>query len=149
MVADAKNYFNILGIRPAFCIDDDELNAKYLDLQMQVHPDVSGIDSDSSVVNFAYNLLLDPIKRAEHLLELSGYKCDKSYGCPIALFEIQEKLSESDTRERNDIIDNLQNQLNKTYHEIKELLDNPLDDSAVDAICEKINNAKYIRKMLD
>lgn len=149
MAADAKNYFNILGITPAFCIDDDELNSKYLDLQMRVHPDVSGIDSDSSVVNFAYNLLLDPVKRAEHLLELSGYKCDKSYGCPVELFEIQEKLSETEPGERNDIIGNLQNQLNETYQEIKKLFDNPLDNSTVDAICEKINNAKYMRKMLD
>lgn len=60
-----------------FAVDTRALRREYLDRQQQVHPDTSQGDNnsfslDSAEVGNAYRTLCDPLKRAEHVLELNG-----------------------------------------------------------------------------
>lgn len=76
-----QNYFELFGIEPSFHIDRDRLQAEQRRLQSMYHPDrhVNASDRDkrlsiqmASWVNQAQEVLLDPVKRARYLLEISG-----------------------------------------------------------------------------
>ncbi|XP_076255811.1 iron-sulfur cluster co-chaperone protein HscB-like protein, mitochondrial [Rhynchophorus ferrugineus] len=75
------NYFKLLNLDEKFDIDQTILRNEYRRLQSHLHPDKFTNRSDeekeisadySSLVNKAYNCLLTPLKRAEHLLRLYG-----------------------------------------------------------------------------
>ena len=53
-VAMKSNHFERLGIAQNFDIDIDELNKRYIALQMKYHPDIAGNDADSADVNYSY-----------------------------------------------------------------------------------------------
>ena len=71
-------FFDIYEIEPSFSVSESELKKKYLVLQKKFHPDRfahSNIDQqkaaliNSSLINDAYQVLKDDIKRAKYLLE--------------------------------------------------------------------------------
>ncbi|GLP95179.1 co-chaperone HscB [Paraferrimonas sedimenticola] len=75
------NYFELFGIPQEYSIDSARLAERYRDLQRAVHPDKFADASDAqrrlsvqktAQVNDAYQTLKNPIRRAEHLLELAG-----------------------------------------------------------------------------
>jgi molecular chaperone HscB len=76
-----ENLFAILGMEPGFTLNLKQLEQAYFTAQRVTHPDrfigkpemerVAAI-SRSQLVNDAYETLKDPLRRAEHLLELQG-----------------------------------------------------------------------------
>ena len=143
-----NNCFDILGIAPEFDIDLGALNNRYIKLQMQSHPDMTGNDSDSSKINFAYNLLMDPIRRAEHLSAVLGYEYKQTNGCPGELFEIQEKLYGCSEEERGVIVSDLSQRLAEIYTNIGRLFKQELNNEIANAIFKQLDTAKYIKKMI-
>lgn len=74
-----ENYFELFDIPLSFDIDADKLEEVYLKLQQSFHPDnyasadvlqKSIAAKKSSLINIAYKELLNPTKRATHLLKL-------------------------------------------------------------------------------
>ena len=142
---DVSNCFKILGIAPRYDIDLDELNKAYISLQTRCHPDVSGDDNESMHVNHAYKILSDPIKRAEHLLEISGRWQHAGSEDIDDLFDDIEKLQEGTPLEQLEAKNRLKQHLNRIYDELRVLFSNDVD---VKMICQKINKAKYVKKFL-
>jgi molecular chaperone HscB len=77
--AEGLNHFELLGLIQTFDIDPAALRQRYLQVARGVHPDQHGdsAESDTSLrlsaqLNEAYRVLVDPVLRAEYLLELSG-----------------------------------------------------------------------------
>jgi molecular chaperone HscB len=77
----SQDYFELLGLNPAFDIDPALLHAAQQRLQASHHPDryVGSSDQDkrlsvqiASRVNQAYETLRDPVKRSRYLLEING-----------------------------------------------------------------------------
>jgi len=75
------NYFELFGLPVTYDIDEKSLHRKYLSLTRSVHPDVAGQASParrldalaiSSEMNHAYEILRDPVLRAEYMLSLTG-----------------------------------------------------------------------------
>lgn len=76
-----QNLFEILGLKASFDVDLKALEQAYFTVQRVTHPDrfigkpeadrVAAI-SKSQLVNDAYETLKDPLRRAEHLLELQN-----------------------------------------------------------------------------
>ncbi len=75
------DYFTLFGLDRKFDIDIDELESRFIDLSRLVHPDFHSNEIDNimmlsmeiaSQINQAYEILKDPIKRAEYLLALFG-----------------------------------------------------------------------------
>lgn len=75
------DYFFLLGLKPAFDLDLKQLEAAYFHAQQQHHPDrAAGKPASerqaalmlSADVNQAYNILKDPLSRAQYLLSLQG-----------------------------------------------------------------------------
>lgn len=75
------NHFELLGLEPQFDLDPRELRTRFLNLSRRVHPDrFVGAAAPtqetalavSAQANAAYEILRDPLRRAEYLLELCG-----------------------------------------------------------------------------
>ena len=77
----SKNYFELFGLPVDFRIDLNELSVRYRDLQKIVHPDryVSASAHEqrlamqgATLVNEAFDILKDPLMRAQYMLELNN-----------------------------------------------------------------------------
>lgn len=76
-----QNYFELFGIPESFKIDMAALDAAYLLIQQQVHPDKHVVADDAqkraslqmaTYANTAYQTLRNPIKRGFYLCEIEG-----------------------------------------------------------------------------
>lgn len=75
------NFFELLGMAPAFDLDLAALEAAYFKAQRQYHPDrfvakppaerMAALQQ-SADINQAYDILKNPLKRAQYLLHLQG-----------------------------------------------------------------------------
>jgi molecular chaperone HscB len=102
------DHFAVLGIPRRLSIEKVELDAAFLRLSRELHPDrFAGaspeekalIERRSASVNDAYRALKDPVARAEHLLALEGVgRPDGEAKCPPDLlaevFELKERAEE-------------------------------------------------------
>ncbi len=73
------NHFAKFNLAIKFDLDLDDLENKYLNFQLKFHPDKLISDPDledkiqnSIAINEAYNILQNPISRAEYILKLNG-----------------------------------------------------------------------------
>lgn len=76
-----QNHFELFGLAAGFSVDLAKLEARYHELQREVHPDrfAAGPDAVRRVsmqlaarVNEAYQTLKSPLKRAVYMLQLRG-----------------------------------------------------------------------------
>ncbi|HLQ01015.1 MAG TPA: Fe-S protein assembly co-chaperone HscB [Burkholderiales bacterium] len=76
-----QNHFELFGLPARFAVDAVALEARYRELQREVHPDrfAAAPDAERRVsmqlatrVNEAYQTLKSPLKRAVHILQLRG-----------------------------------------------------------------------------
>lgn len=76
------NYFQLFKIKPNYNISLEKLRASYYHLQKTVHPDNS-LDAKLDAINYsatlnaAYQVLKDPLLRAQYLIKLQNYKLPK------------------------------------------------------------------------
>lgn len=75
--ADEFDLFTLLGLPRRFDVQEGDLRQRYLLLARLTHPDRAASAADqaqrlSARVNRAFEVLRDPVLRAEYLLELSG-----------------------------------------------------------------------------
>ena len=111
VAASGLDAFQVFGLERHFSFDRSGIQRRYYQLSRDFHPDrvaAEGPDAqmraarEMSALNSAYEILTDPIKTREHVLELEGLADDRlglSKGAiPIALaeswFEIQEVVLE-------------------------------------------------------
>jgi len=78
-MSDDPNPFQILGVEPVFQVDEQTLQARYLKLSGEHHPDRFTDPAEqaeaaerAAAINEAYHVLLDPEQRANALLDLLG-----------------------------------------------------------------------------
>jgi molecular chaperone HscB len=104
----AVSKFAILGVPESYDLSGDELERKYRELSLRLHPDrfakapaaerVAAL-SKSTALNDAYRTLRSPVGRAEHLLELGGKALREGEhvepGFLMEILELREGLSEA------------------------------------------------------
>jgi DnaJ-class molecular chaperone len=79
-----KDYYLVLHVRPS--VNTDELRSAYRQLARQLHPDISGLDSERFLeLQEAYDVLSDPIRRAQYDQETAEI--------PIRRSDLAESLS--------------------------------------------------------
>jgi len=80
-----KDYFELFGLPVAYDVDSADLTARYRALQGRVHPDRFAGASDTerrlslqltTLINEAFQVLKDPVRRGRYLLELRGVAMD-------------------------------------------------------------------------
>ena len=96
-----QSFFELLGLAPAFPLNEKALETAYFAAQRACHPDrligkseaerIAAIQQ-SQLVNDAYETLKNPLTRAEHLLELQGFHAfaEDVKASPELLMEIME-----------------------------------------------------------
>lgn len=148
-----KNYFDIFLLSPKAEIDLEDLEKKYLTFQQQFHPDNSSTaDIEKSIlVNEAYEVLKNPLRRTTHILQLNGIDIENDSTAPkvdsktlLEILEIREKISESSFDE----IEILKKDLNS---KIKSLLNETalkLDIQDFTTATQIVIRAKYFDKTL-
>ena len=114
--------FELFGVPPCFAQDATFLDARWKELQRQVHPDrfaTQGAAAQrvamqwSARINEAYRRLKDPLKRAAYLCELHGapIEAESNTAMPaeflIQQMELRERLDDADTAEELHQIDEL------------------------------------------
>lgn len=84
----SRNHFELFGLPVSFVVDRQALDGRYRDLQKVVHPDrfaAAGEQSQrialqgATLVNEAYEILKDPLLRAQYLLQLKGLATDSQH----------------------------------------------------------------------
>jgi len=82
-----QNYFELFDLPVSFDVDPDVLAVRYRTLQQHVHPDKYVTSSaqerrlsiqHAAHINDAFEVLRNPLKRAQYLLELKGMAVNES-----------------------------------------------------------------------
>lgn len=161
LMFDGKNYFEIFSLPVDFIMNDDQLEARYLEFQKQFHPDsLIGKDvnnqfsflSNSVLVNQAYQILKDPLKRAIYLLKLKGIDIDSENSAPKTNQEILADILELREKISGLLSPSDKEQIRKSVAwELKILLTefkNEIDNLNYQAAAQKLIKAKYLDKVL-
>jgi len=108
-VPDAGDgHFELLGLAPRYDLDLNELEARFLELSRELHPDYFQDRPDlraksvflAASLNDAFDALRDPFKRAEYLMQRAGgarSSEDKRLppGFLVEMMELRESLDEA------------------------------------------------------
>ena len=100
--------FAVLGVPESYDLSSEELDKKFRELSLRLHPDrfakappaerVAAL-SRSSALNDAYRTLKSPVGRAEHLLELAGIPIGEGehvdQGFLMEILELREELAQA------------------------------------------------------
>ena len=104
-----EDYFSILGLARVLGPDPGRLKAAYFELSRRLHPDVHVSDSPevqdatlrrSALLNDAYQVLRDPVRRVRYLLSLEGRgNAEGRTTTTAANFELMETIQDAKLHE--------------------------------------------------
>jgi molecular chaperone HscB len=129
-----EDKFALLGLERRYAVDRDDLDRRYRDLTRQVHPDRFATATarqrtesllKSTALNDAYRVLKDPVRRAEHLLELGGEalsekdKVDQEF--LMEIMELREALGEADAAGRETLLADVRGRSEAAMTKVAEL----------------------------
>lgn len=153
-----QSHFELFGIAPAFALDAERLERSYRDIQSRVHPDRFAHAGDAerraslqwtTRVNEAFQVLRNPVARAQHLLELHGV--DVAFETNTAMppeflmqqMELREALEEAAARKDFSVLDTLK----KNLRNEKAVLEKQIAE-AIDARRDYRGAAGLVRKLM-
>ena len=164
--ADGLNCFELLGLEPGYNLDPVQVRDKYLKLVRSIHPDrmASGADGVrrlcmriNAQVNQAYDVLRDPVQRAEYLLELSGGKSaadDKQVPRDVLLdaLELREEIEAAQATNNTEALERVRKTVQSRFEKARaEIIEQarglPGDDGLRADLRGKLNTIRYYRKM--
>lgn len=128
-----KNFFELFSLPESFNIDVKLLRENYRSLQSRYHPDQYSSASESgklvavqmsSLLNDAFTVLSNPVKRANYILQLSGVNLneDRQIDSSILIEQIafRERLEElkkcEDSKKESELL-LFQQEIKKLFHE--------------------------------
>lgn len=97
-----RDAFDILGLSPVFDIDLRQLRAVWMRRAAADHPDAAGSLEESTCVNEAYRVLVDPVLRAEALLVRRKAPEVDARQLPVGFLESMMELRERADEARGD-----------------------------------------------
>ena len=166
--ADGLNYYELLGLEPTYDVDVEDIRQKYFAVVREIHPDRLVADSAptqrlsmrvSAQLNQAFQVLMDPVQRAEYLLELSGGKAasdDKQVPQQVLIdtLELREEIEEAKAGEDQASLERLRAQIqqrfDQTLQDICTLCRQlPGDEKLRQDLRGELNAIRYLRKLLE
>jgi molecular chaperone HscB len=162
------NYFHLFGLQKSFNINPTGLRKLFLDLSRKFHPDFYADHSheeqevardNAAYLNNAFNVLSDPVKRAEYLLTLESGTFSSSPAPPKDLFEeilevgelLENKSPTGDEEKRlHDSGATFRNRLQELTDSLEGQFTRLLDgDKEIKPDIESVlNDVKYLQKTL-
>lgn len=159
-------HFDLFGIPPGYDLDAGDLRRRFLAASREIHPDRFVGRSDETVraslelsarVNRAYEVLSDPLLRAEYVLEISGGKSaadDKRVPQEVLNWALmtREELEEArggDTGADQSIRADVRRRFDEEAARIDQLARGmPGDENARQALRVSLNTIKYYANLL-
>ncbi len=134
------NYFEILRLPIAYNIDVDLMTRNYFSLQRSSENSV-----DSGVLNEAYNVLKNDVRRAEYFLNLKNVSTETmSAELSVKMFEMREKYAALENDEDKIAF---QNQIKKKIKEQVSMLKENEDD--LEKFSEIFSELKFLNSFLE
>ncbi len=162
--APQATHFDLFGLPPRSTLDESELRRRFLAASRETHPDRFVGRPDDTVrtslelsarVNRAYEVLSNPLLRAEYVLELSGGKSaaeDKSVPQDVLTWALmtREELEEGAGADRRAAIGaDVRQRYDAQAARIAELARSmPGDDAARRSLRAALNTIKYYASLL-
>lgn len=160
------NYFQLFDIEVHFDVDLNQLSQTYQTLQKKVHPDKFAHASSqeqllavqkSAEINDAYQILKNPLKRAEYILVLRGVDLPNeqhTFGDTSFLMrqmELREMLEEIKFAEDVDAaLESAQKELTQEYQQHFSLLHSQIlenNTAANQQACDNLRKLKFYQKL--
>lgn len=159
--SNERDPFYIYALEPSFIIDEKELEQKYFALQMQFHPDKFVTKSDkekmiasqiSMNINEAYQLLKDPIARADYLLTQKGLASihdeEQHQASPVLLMEQMEKRLQLENARDAETLTNLYKQGKAALTGIMHLIQKAFENNELEEAQQQLLRLQYEQKFL-
>jgi molecular chaperone HscB len=162
----SRNHFDLFGIPVGFVVDSAALAERYRDLQRVVHPDRYAAATDyerrislqqATLVNEAFEILKDPLRRAQYLLGLYGVAIDgvqESTTDSVFLMqqlELREALAEARTKvdpigELDRLMATISDLINTQVAQMAMQFEQP-DPQHLEQARESIRKMQFLRKL--
>ncbi|WP_428776318.1 co-chaperone HscB [Vibrio sp.] len=157
------NHFELFGLPSQFELDGSLLSSQFLALQQRFHPDryASASERDrlmavqkAAQINDAYQVLKQPISRAEYLLTLQGVELrgeQQTMQDPMFLMEqmeLREELEEiADATDAEAALFDFDAKVQRMYQQYLAQVKTELDNSQWTSAADTVRKLKFIAKL--
>ncbi|MEG3619149.1 Fe-S protein assembly co-chaperone HscB [Magnetovibrio sp. PR-2] len=155
------NHFERLGINLTFDVDVSAIDRLYFDLQRQLHPDRFATKApkekalsqqQATALNDAYEVLKDPLKRADYLVHVLGVDVFPE-GCNLVndqailmeAMEMREKLMMADSMAA---LNDIQRETKSEIDDVLKALSLAFQGEDIHGACQLTTRLKYLDKMM-
>jgi molecular chaperone HscB len=159
----SQNHFELLGLPPSYAVDAARLDARYRELQGQVHPDrfAASTEAERRVAmqwaaraNEAYRTLRDPVDRARYLLALKGFdtgeETNTAMPADFLMRQMEWREAVAEARAAHDAarLRELRAEIGEERSEMLRQLERAIDrDSNYDAGCSLVRKLRFLEKL--
>jgi len=165
------DFFEVLGFPVSFELKSTELEERYQQLSLELHPDFYGSapeaekllsETASAILNTAYKTLCEPTLRASYLLHLQSakQKLDERslpQGFLAEMFFLQEELDELldsgnslELCKMRDALQNRKTDIEADYAPLfKKHEEQPEDSGILQQLQTHLNAERYLRRLLE
>ncbi|MCS0456127.1 co-chaperone HscB [Vibrio diabolicus] len=157
------NHFELFGLPSQFKLDGSLLSSQFRELQKRFHPDnfATGSERDrlmavqkAAQINDAYQVLKNPISRAEYILAEQGVEIrgeQQTMQDPMFLMEqmeLREELEEiADSTDPESAIFDFDSKVSKMYKQHLASVEQELDDGLWAEAADRVRKLKFIAKL--
>lgn len=157
------NYFELFGLPSQFQLDGSLLSSQFRELQKRFHPDKFATASErdrlmsvqkAAEINDAYQILKNPLSRAEYMLAEQGMEIrgeQQTMQDPMFLMEqmeLREELENISTRSNaEEALMDFERTVSKMYKQHLEQLEQELDATLLDEAADRVRKLKFIAKL--
>ncbi|CAK2432593.1 (Fe-S) cluster biosynthesis co-chaperone HscB [Vibrio crassostreae] len=157
------NHFELFGLPLQFQLNGSLLSSQFRDLQRQFHPDKFATASErdrllavqkAAQINDAYQVLKNPISRAEYLLVQHGEDIrgeQRTLQDPMFLMEqmeLREELEDiANSSEPEDALFAFEGKVSKMYKQQLSAIQQELDSEAWLEAADRVRKLKFIAKL--
>ncbi len=157
------NYFELFGLPSQFTLDGSLLSSQFRELQKRFHPDnfASALERDrllavqkASQINDAYQVLKNPISRAEYMLSENGVDIraeQQTMQDPMFLMEqmeLREELEEiADKADPEDALFDFESKVSKMYKHHLRTVEDELNGELWLQAADSVRKLKFIAKL--
>lgn len=157
------NHFELFGLPSQFKLDGSLLSSQFRELQKRFHPDnfATGSERDrlmavqkAAQINDAYQVLKNPISRAECILAEQGVEIrgeQQTMQDPMFLMEqmeLREELEEiADSTDPESALFDFDSKVSKMYKQHLASVEQELDDGLWAEAADRVRKLKFIAKL--
>ncbi|HHF2910351.1 co-chaperone HscB [Vibrio alginolyticus] len=157
------NHFELFGLPSQFKLDGSLLSSQFRELQKRFHPDnfATGSERDrlmavqkAAQINDAYQVLKNPISRAEYILAEQGVELrgeQQTMQDPMFLMEqmeLREELEEiADKSDPESALFDFDSKVSKMYKQHLASVEQELDDGLWAEAADRVRKLKFIAKL--